>query len=562
MISDKQVVQQIVALCKAKDIRTVVISPGSRNAPLTISFNRDPFFTCLAIPDERVAGFVALGMAQATGKPVVVACTSGSAVLNYYPAVAEAFYQQVPLVVLSADRPTAWTDQADGQTIRQVKVLDQHTRYSASLLDRPTSHEDLWYNNRLINEALNAASGLPNGPVHLNVPFHEPLYQTVEQPSVHVTNQHIPAPELSISELEWAVLADTWKKSSRRLLLAGQALPGDMPSDAWDNLTSTGQAVLLTETTSNLHLPGALPCIDRVINTVESGEHETLYPDLLVTFGGAVVSKKIKALLRKGNPAAHWHIDMQAIVPDTYQALTHHIRMEPAAFLTELNTRVAESSTEYAGRWQQLHQDRQRKHNIFADQAPYSDWWVFDRIHQLIPPHEVVHLGNSSPVRYAQLFEWDPSVAFLGNRGTSGIDGSSSTAVGYALRSTKQVTLITGDVSFFYDSNAFFHQHLPANLRIIVIQNGGGNIFRIIEGPRSTDELADYFETHHTFSAAGIAQTFGVSYLSASSKTEVEAGLRELYDPQRQEATLLEIFTPRLENDGVLTDYFNALKSD
>lgn len=562
MISDKPGVQDLLSLLKQKNCTHIVVSPGSRNAPLSISLQADSDFNCIAVMDERVAGFIALGMSQALQKPVVLVCTSGSALLNYYPAVAEAFYQNLPLIVVSADRPLERIDQADGQTIRQNGALDLHLRKSVQLLQNPTNDEQNWYNQRLINEALNASISPFSGPVHINIPLEEPLYQQIESTNRKVKNIRPTASETVLSATELAELTHEWNSSSKRLILVGCLEPNEALSQQLSDLAASGQAVVMTETTSNLCNQHFLPCIDRVINTISAEEKEQLQPDLLITVGTAIVSKKIKALLRANQANYHWHIAPQENHPDTYNQLTRTLQLTPNQLFSQLTPTVQLTDPSFFNYWKQIDLDREEKHDWFTGKVNWSDFGVFKELAKRVPTDTEIQLGNSSPVRYAQLFNWDESITFHANRGTSGIDGCTSTAVGQALVNQKLTLMISGDVSFFYDSNAFYHNHVPSNLRVIVINNGGGGIFRIIPGPKTSDALEDFFETHHNFDISGIAKAFRIEYLSAQNEEEFSNALDILFSPSTNQPMILEVQTPRFDNAEVLNQYFKTLSND
>lgn len=559
MISSKKGVQDFVSLFKQKGIKKIIITPGSRNAPLTISFTQDHFFTCFSIPDERSAAFYALGMAQYDKHPVAIVCTSGSALLNFYPAVAEAYYQKTPMIVISADRPREWIDQADGQTIRQENALDKHSKLSVNLLQEVDTEKDRLFNQRLINEAINAAINGRKGPVHINFPFEEPLYEQTEVPSSTAKNikVHSTQNELTISAL--SELSSIWNKYSRRMILAGVLSPNEELNTLLGTIAN--QAIVFTETTSNLHHPDFFPNIDRTIRGLSEDEEKELQPDILITIGGPIVSKNIKHILRKYRPTYHWHINPDDLHLDTYQCLTDSIPIEPGIFLQQLTQSISnESNNDYFEQWKNKADKKKEKHQQWTKTAPWSDHLVFNSINKTIPANYVIHLANSSPVRYAQLYDWHKDIHFFCNRGTSGIDGSSSTAAGYALASEKNTCLITGDISFFYDSNALWNHHLPSNLKIILINNNGGNIFRFIPGPSNTGALEKFFETTHNFNGKGLSETFNLNYSKVSSINELDEVLPEFFAEANGKASILEVCTPRLDNSEVLRDYFKALK--
>src|SRR5690554_4501276 len=337
--------QTLSQLCLAKDIRHIVICPGSRNAPLTISFTEHYAFTTYSIVDERSAAFFAMGMAQQLKHPVAVVCTSGSAVLNFYPAVAEAFYSDIPLVLISADRPADKIDIGDGQTIRQENVFANHILYSANLR---IEEEQQLYNETQINVALNAAMEL-KGPVHINVPFEEPLYLTQEDLSVRP--QHVPARKLPKTlEQSLESVAALWNASSKKLVLVC-VLPPNSIAEKWlTYLASCLDVLVLTETTSNVHHPNFINCIDQLITTLSEEEFKALQPDVLLTFGGLVVSKRIKAFLRNFPPKAHWHIDEKKAY-DTYGCLTVHFKVHPNTFFEKFIPQLTPAASAYQSKW-------------------------------------------------------------------------------------------------------------------------------------------------------------------------------------------------------------------
>ena len=545
--------QTITQLCLDKDIKHIVICPGSRNAPLTIGFTENQDFTCYSIVDERCAAFFAMGLAQQLHHPVAVVCTSGSALLNFYPAVAEAFYSDIPLVIISADRPPEKIDIGDGQTIRQQNVFANHILYSANL----SAEENLQLENeKELNIALNTAIEL-NGPVHINAPFEEPLYNTVNQPIIHP--QHV-APRLAENSLTESLeeFVSLWNKSQKKMVLVGVLPPNSVEAKIVEQLASDPSVLVLTETTSNLHHDNFISCIDQLITTLSHEEFADLQPDILLTFGGMVVSKRIKAFLRKYKPAQHWHIDAKKAY-DTYFALSQHFKTNINTLLNTFLPQTHLAKSNYRDQWLAVKKYRQEKHSHYLNSIPFSDLKAFEWFLTHIPKNTQLQISNSAAIRYAQLFQLDASLTVFCNRGTSGIDGSTSTAIGAALASKQAVTLLTGDLSFFYDSNALWNTYIPTSFRIIVVNNSGGGIFRILPGNKNTENFDRYFETTHNLTAKQLCDMFGFEYHRASNESELENSWRDFYT-QSNAPKLLEVFTDRLQNDDILINYFKALR--
>ena len=542
--------QSIIEILRAKGIQNIVISPGSRNAPLTIGFTNNPNFTCYSIADERCAAFFAIGMAQQIKKPVVVVCTSGSALLNYYPAFAEAFYSQIPLIVVSADRPKDKIDIGDGQTIRQTNVFENHSLFNANL-DEFASDE----NDFLINEAIHTAF-TKCGPVHINAPFEEPLYETTELLSVSpkiisTTKQEFIIDE-SISEF-----ANNWNTAKKKLILVGTNYPNTIDKAIIDRLANDNSVVIMTETTSNLHHENAITNIDTIITPFTHDDFLDFQPDILVTFGGMIVSKRIKSFLRKYQPKQHWHID-ELRAYDTFGCLSKHFKVTPNVFFHSFFSLTEKVESNYNAKTHTVKLLRAKKHKEYLDKIPFSDLKAFESILNTLPKKSQLQISNSSAIRYAQLFPIESSVEVFCNRGTSGIDGSTSTAIGAAVGNKKPTIVLTGDIGFLYDSNGLWNNYIPKNFKIILINNGGGGIFRILPGHSEAPVFTTFFETSHCLTAEHLAKMYGLNYQIASNETTLERALHNMYT-ENEKPFLLEVFTPTLENDKILLQYFREL---
>lgn len=560
MISDKKAIQQLAAIMLKKEITDIVISPGSRNAPIINTLAGSGKFSCYSVVDERSAAFFALGMAIRTGKTIALSCTSGTAALNYAPAVAEAFYQKVPLLILTADRPVEWTDQADSQTIRQRNIFGNYIKKSFELPQHITTYDDLWHANRIANEAVNACRFPVCGPVQINLPFTEPLYalEDSDLAEVRIINHYAQNPSLSGDQIK--TITGIINHSEKVMLLAGQAMKNPALDMLMDKVSELPQTILLSETNSNLENENGIVSIDKVLATLDDGEESDYWPNVLITFGNAIVSKRIKAFLRKTTNLEHIHINPDTDHPDTFQNLRHSVFMDAENFFREIIPFLKPTSSNFQKLWIAKRDYANGRHKKFIESCAYSDLAVFEKIFQHLPSTCDLHLANSSPVRYGQLFNHHKEIAHFSNRGTSGIDGCTSTAAGAAFASKKLTVLVTGDLSFYYDSNGLWNPYLEPKLRIIVINNGGGNIFRIIPGPAETEHLEKFYETKHLEKTEGFAKTFGLEYFHACSINEVEENLTKFFNEKSEKPALLEIFTNRKKSPEVLKNYFKFLK--
>jgi len=543
--------QSIIEILSAKGIVNIIISPGSRNAPLTIGFAQNPNFNCYSIADERCAAFFALGIAQQTKQPTAIVCTSGSALLNYYPALAEAFYSQIPLIVISADRPQSKIDIGDGQTIRQENVFANHSVFNANLTEEASEENDL-----KINLAIETAI-LKKGPVHINAPFEEPLYETTEELSVQpkITNPKPEAFPLIIENNEEVI--SVWNTAKRKLILVGVNEANTIDKEIIENLASDPSVVVLTETTSNLHHESFINSIDTLITPFDDFDFKKFNPEVLVTFGGMVVSKRIKGFLRKYKPKHHWHIDTLRAY-DTFGALTKHFEMQPNDFFKDLLSKTSFVKSNYFNNVNTVYQTRLERRKDYLNKIEFSDFKVFEKVIESLPKNSMLQISNSSAIRYAQLIDIDNSIEVFCNRGTSGIDGSTSTAIGAAVGSEKQTIFVTGDISFLYDSNALWNSYIPKNFKIILVNNGGGGIFRILPGHQEKPVFNTYFETSHKLTAEHLAKMYGLNYITAHDIQSLESGIQYFYS-SNETPCILEIFTPTTENDLILKQYFKYL---
>lgn len=523
---------ELVALIKAHGIREVVLSPGSRNAPLSLSFAADPFFRCHSIVDERSAGYVALGMIQASRQPVVVCCTSGSALLNYGPAVAEAFYQKLPLIVVSADRTEAWIGQMDGQTIPQYQVFGALVKRSVHVRE-VHSDEDLWHANRLINEALNAALMAGGGPVHLNMPIDEPLsdFSVQQLPEVRKITMIHPAEADADGA---ALLASAMVKAKRPMLVVGQRLPAsDNLSELLEILSLRFGVVVLAEHLANVD--HAIASFDAIL------EHNKMEaPDLLITLGGHVVSKRLKQLLRAQKPDQHILFSDDLEAPDTYQALTCVLRQNPVAVLKKtievLLQKAAYNNISFSGlgsyysQWTQaasaLSFDSENMRQNYCEHLPFSDLYAVGKFLELLPENASILVANSSSVRHVQAFPLPKNTRVYCNRGTNGIEGTLSTAFGMALVSDRPLYVILGDLAFFYDLNILTVKPFPKNLKVLLLNNGGGGIFDLLYEKQPKEAYQSFVAAEHTTQAVAWANAAGLEVVQANDKASIQAGLK------------------------------------
>lgn len=461
-------------------VRQFVISPGTRNAPLIVAISRREDVKTWVIIDERSAAFVALGIAQQTNNPVGLVCTSGTALLNYAPAIAEAFYQKVPLIIISADRPMEWIDQDDSQTINQFRVLNSIVKRSYRIPYRCTDDTARWYINRTINDAVIEATTCTRGPVHINIEISEPINEQAEcsqnqriicQPG---TIQYLTEDSLKSLLIDRSIL-------KRIMIVVGFGNADKDLQKVLCELSHYPNIAIITESVSNIVGESFINAVDKTLLAMPEGKRCNYAPDLLITLGGALVSSMLKKFLRTSVIKRHWYIGNSQNIIDCFQHLTHQIPIKPIDFFQQIAPRLNYES-DYNGLWSQLKSDGVRRHNLKIVKTDWSDLMAFSMIAPLIPATVRLQLSNGMTIRYAQLFaDVIKAKSIHCNRGVSGIDGSTSTALGASLTSDDITLLITGDMSFSYDLSGLNSQYNSKRLKIIVMSNGGGGIFKFIK---------------------------------------------------------------------------------
>lgn len=556
MRSDKQSVCDLVHLLAQHGVQHVVLSPGSRNAPLSMTFEHDARFTTHVVIDERSAGYIALGMAQRLNAPVAICCTSGTAAMNYGPAMAEAHFQGISLIALTCDRPKHRVGQGDGQTIHQSDVFGPHSAATLDLEDLPLDAPARARQWQHMHQTLLALRSPAAAPVHINLHLNEPLYTTDGLVLEPLETKLDAAPELPFDpELKAAFIAACTHANSVLILVAG--LPKcTRLNAALKRLAAQPNTLVLTEHTASLAADEFCGTIDRLLLGLSEQGESVFVPEVLVTLGNNIVSKKIKALLRSQADMLHWHVDARRPNMNTFDHLSQALALTPLSFVEAVDWK---GHGNYAERMHQWHKRGQALHATQVSQAAFSDLWVVNRVHQSIPSNSHVQMGNSSVVRYFLLDDPRADLVYNGNRGTSGIDGCTSTAIGAHAHGEGQTWLLSGDVAFFYDANAWWNDTDKQGLKVVLINNGGGGIFRIIPGPASTGLLERNFESHHGRTAKHLAAEFDLAYQTAKDKNQTQTGMDWL---QAQTGpALLEVFTPRTDNAAVLHAYFETLKT-
>lgn len=552
MYSNKENVNILTSLLVAHGVRHAVLCPGSRNSSIVHNFDVCPDIECYPVTDERSAGFYALGMSQCLQEPVVVCVTSGTALLNLAPAVAEAYYQHVPLVVISADRPPQWIDQLDGQTLPQPDALGHFVRKAVSLPE-PHDSETRWYCNRLVNEALLETRHHGHGPVHINVPISEPFFEystptLPEERSISLLN---PRCHKSLISIECAGQFFTSKKP---MVIIGQmSTEGLIPQELY---AISLCAVVLNE---SLSVGRGGEHFDEVLYAV--GDNLDYQPDFVLYLGDTMVSKRIKQWMRNLKDARIWAVSEDGRVHDTSMQLYGVIDGHPADVIDDIveaaGIKAIQSTEAFKSRWEKALKKADKHAEKY--QPAFSEMAVVKHFEELLGTAEdcFVHYGNSSAIRLANIYA---NHYVYCNRGVNGIEGSLSTAAGCSCVTDDEIYCVIGDLSFFYDQNALWNQNLRGNFRILLLNNGKGGIFNMLKGLEQSPARDKFVAAAHHTSAEGICQQNNVRYLKATNMEEMQQGIDTLLFIESDRPVLLEVFTDAAEDERVFKDYYMSLK--
>ena len=560
MYSNKENVNILTSLLLEYGVSDAVVCPGSRNAPIVHNLSVCEAIRCRPVTDERSAAFYALGLAIATRRPTVVCVTSGSALLNVMPAVAEAAYQHVPLVVISADRPQQWIDQLDGQTIPQSDALGRFVR-KAVQLPEPHNDEERWLCRRLVNEAMHLATCRQGAPVHINVPISEPLFEfsTEQLPQLSRFN-NIKRAAINDASMD---MPDAFHDATRPMIVIGQLAHGTVSHETIRSLSE--KYVVMSEPLSNpsymtIHFDETIRYIVSDNSSINDDEDDktAYYPDYVIYVGDTLVSKPARRFLRNAKAPSCLITPDAADIHDPLMTLTDIVECDSDsinALLASLcETPDTDERCRFHDRWQSFLDACAAHADAYAPE--YSQMATVKYFEEQLADLDIdicVHYANSSAVRlaciYAQHYVWC-------NRGVNGIEGSLSTAAGFSLATHDMTVCVIGDLSFFYDQNALWNSNLRGNLRIILLNNRGGGIFRQLPGLSDSPAADDLVMASHENTAQGICTQNDIGYMSAKNMDEMQIGIVTLLTRESERPMLLEVFTDSNDDVKALEKYF------
>lgn len=551
MYTELKAYQIIIALMKKWGIRHCVLSAGSRNVPFVHSVEEDPYFQCYSVVDERSAGYFALGLAQELNEPVVISCTSSTATCNYWPPVAEAYYQGVPLIVLTSDRDPAMLGQWEDQMIDQVGMYDRHVKMSVNLPIIDNKADEI-YCQRLINEAFLEMGHHGSGPVHINIPMksYNNSFNIKELPEVTRFMRY----SVNSPEEAWIEKIKKLKEAKRILVTCGQnSYVSPKLREEIKCFFEKYNSAIIVDYMSNMDFSeGINTTICMEARYVTTKKMKELLPDIVISFGGNIFSG-IKEQLRKfAGDFEHWLIQEDGRVVDLYKSITTIFECTPEYFFSYCNKLASQNENDK----NYFNQFKQYADSVEIPEFEWSHVYAIKEVVEKIPSQSLLHLSINDSIRITNFFKLQSGIKTYANIGTHGIDGCLSTFLGQAIATEKPSYLIIGDLAFFYDMNAIRLRHIGKNVHILLINNEGGSEFYF--NRMWKNEASDLHTTarHHT-QAEGWVKSNNFIYLSAHDKESLNESLKEFMRNDLESPVFLEVFTEMKRDSEIIYEFFD-----
>ena len=591
MYSKIKNVQIIVSLLKQHNIRHIVLSAGTRHVPIAHSVENDDFFVTYSVVDERSAGYYAIGLSKQLGEPVALACTSSTATCNYTPAVAEAYYQKVPLLLLTGDRDPYNLDQLEDQMIDQV---DMYRNFCRKCVDLPVveNDRDVWYCQRLVNEAILELDHHGRGPVQINFHINQSITDIADASVLELPKYNkIERLDSTSSQDEWAKKAEILKNKKNILIVVGSRNPASEElKHAIDAFESRYNCVVATEKLSNLWCSSALDSYC-MAESITGAVLRKMHIDLVVFFGGNYLSR-MKTMLRGINDSFEsWIINDDGAVMDQFQNLTCIFECSPETFFeyfAELNESGKNDGELYGNVMAMIEGIKDidvsslpaivNKYAIadakfkklpeptgdeLISEDYLSSFLAMNALSKRIPEKSLMHLSILNSTRIMQLFKLRKDIQVYSNLGTDGIDGSMSTFLGQSrIENDKACYLVIGDLSFFYDMNSVGIRNIGKNVHIMLINNGGGAEFYFSMGPQLLPNIDMHIAAAHSHKAKEWVEANGFRYYSARNAAELNAVIDEFAANDHDTPVFLEVFTEKEKDVKILKGYRRAIGQD
>ena len=540
--------QIIISLLKQNNIKHLVLSAGTRNIPFVQSVENDPFFICYSVVDERSAAYMALGLSARLNEPVVISCTSSTATCNYFPAIAEAFHQNIPLIVLTSDRNPALLGQREDQMINQVNMYGTFVKKAVNLPIVKTE-EDLWFCERLVNEAILATHVHGKGPVQINIPMTE--YSTRCTLKECLTARRIEYYNIESPITKWENCRDALCNTDRIMLLVGQMnYVSEKLNELIERFASLYNVVVIAEYMANIKYKYAInPFLAFDTRVLSSDSFKNFCPKIVISIGGNIMSG-IKTLLReKAGYFEHWGIEETGEVVDMYKSQTKLFECSPEYFFEHFIKLYKKSNSNNLYR----KQIQDYIHTIRIPKIEYSNNYAISCFVKRIPDNSILHLSINNSIRIVNYLGLpNRSISVYSNIGTHGIDGCLSSFIGQALTTEELCFLIIGDLSFFYDMGAMRIRHLPDSARILMINNKGGGEFHYSTTLKNDPTMDIHTSAYHENIAEGWIKSLGYKYIAVHKHDEYNAALDVFFDKSIKRPVFIEFFSD-METDATIT---------
>ena len=537
----------LIELLKKYGIKKLVLSSGARNIPFVTKVENDKDFECFSVIDERNAAFFALGLAQESKEIVAIACTSGTAASNYITGITEAYYSHVPIVVITFDRSPYMYKQLETQKIDQISIFESITKKSVSL---PVikDKEDLWYCQRIINEALISLDKHGKGPVHINIPLVGNMNTLYDDVLAKKENSEATKIEYisKNSDKLWNEMGQKLLKKKKVLIVIGQELPFDKKDEEIiRKFCNLMHYPVLADNLANFKCDEFI-LAGPIIKALNSKSIAKLLPEVVITFGDNF-QERIKELLRVyQGKFEHWAINQDGEVQDCFKSQTAVFESNPIEFFKyylKMFEGKEYSNDTYLKAWKKVSEA------INLPEMPFTNFHVTKEFAKLIPNNSVLHLSILNATRQMQFFELDKSIRVYSNVNAFGIDGCLPTFMGQAYATNELAFIVIGDLSFFYGMNALGIKHIKNNVRVLMINNGGGAEFHIQPDANNIPSIDWHIGAAHNRKAKGWAESLGYKYLSANDKESLNETLKEFVSKESNTPIFLEVFT-NMKEDG------------
>ncbi|MHC0038962.1 2-succinyl-5-enolpyruvyl-6-hydroxy-3-cyclohexene-1-carboxylic-acid synthase [Pseudoneobacillus sp. C159] len=541
-------------------VTNVVVSPGSRSTPMAMMMAEHPLLTVHIQIDERSAGFFALGMAKAIRKPVALLCTSGTAAANYYPAIIEASYSRIPLIVLTADRPHELREVGAPQAIDQIHLYGKHVK---AFFEMPIPEKEksvIRFARMTCARAVSTARCNPTGPVHLNFPFREPLIPQLDSENLFESgereNRYVQSDigSWSLATEHFERLEELFRQARNGIIICGQMAEEGFSKSITELAEKLGYPILadpLSQLRSGNHDTSLIiDCYDNFLR--HEAARAFLKPDLILRFGAMPVSKSLSIFLKENHHAEHIVVDGGSGWRDPSALATEMVYCDELVFsrtMEKLVQKVLENKQ--LSSWLTINRLAKEQMQSARDIVEMDEGKLFALLADILPDHATLFVGNSMPIRDLDSFFFSnqKSIRVMANRGANGIDGITSTAMG-AAKHSQPLYLVVGDLTFYHDLNGLLSSKLlDIDITIIVVNNNGGGIFSFLPQANHPKHFELLFGTPLDLNFQHVVHMYNGSYTKAENwddfylvmnQSRKTKGLKVIEIPTNREKNVVE----------------------